>query len=147
MRSDDVIRFLTATLDVYRMTARRTGRTTAMLAAAQPGDLIIVAKENEMMRLRKKLAVTHRDKEIQVIAMNPQRLEHLGPMRRNYRTIHFDHDWLELFYQGALFSASSALYFFSQECTLPATPPPKPPRDANFELSRFQLGKRNLPFE
>ncbi|WP_460231509.1 hypothetical protein [Agrobacterium radiobacter] len=147
MKSDDVIRFLTATLDVYGMTARRTGRTTAMLAAAQPGDLIIVATENEMMRLQRKLAVTHKDREIQVIAMNPQRLEHLGPMRRNYRAVHFDHDWLERFYQTALFSASSALYFFSQECTLPATPPPEPPRDATFELSRFKLSSRNSPFE
>ncbi len=147
MKSDDVIRFLTATLDVYGMTARRTGRTTAMLAAAQPGDLIIVATENEMKRLRRKLAVTHRDKEIQVIALNPPRLEHLGHMRRNYRAVHFDHDWLERFYHDALFSASSALYFFSQECTLPATPPPEPPRDATFELSRFKLSLRNSPFE
>lgn len=147
MRSDDVIRFLTATLDVYGMTARRTGRTTAMLAAAQQGDLIIVATENEMMRLRKKLAATRDENKIQVVAMNPQRLNHLGSMRRNYRAIHFDHDWLERFYQNALSSASSELYFFSQECTRSTMLAPEPPRDANFELSSFQLGKRNLPFE
>lgn len=147
MRSDDVIRFLTATLDVYGMTARRTGRTTAMLAAAQPGDLIIVATENEMRRLRKMIADAHHGDKIQVVAMNPQRLNHLGSMRRNYRAIHFDHDWLERFYQDALSSASSALYFFSQECTRSTMPPPEPPREASFELSRFQLGKRNLPFE
>ncbi|MBS0259365.1 MAG: hypothetical protein JSR13_16760 [Proteobacteria bacterium] len=147
MRSDDVILFLTATLDVYGMTARRTGRTTAMLAAAQPGDLIIVATENEMRRLRKKLAATRDDNRIQVVAMNPQRLNHLGSMRRNYRAIHFDHDWLERFYHNALSSASSELYSFSQECTRSPMLAPEPPREASFELSRFQLGKRNLPFE
>lgn len=143
MQSDDVARFLTATLDVYCMTARRTGRTTAMLAAAQPGDLIIVPTEAEQYRIMRKLAVTHRDREIQVIAMDPTRLEHLGPMRRNYRAVHFDHSWLERFYQTAFHSAAATLYFFTQECTLPASPPPEPPRDATFVLSRFKLSVRN----
>lgn len=147
MQSDDVARFLTATLEVYCMTARRTGRTTAMLAAAQPGDLIIVPTEDEQYRILRKLAVTHRDREIQVIAMDPMRLEHLGPMRRNYRAVHFDHNWLERFYHTAFHSAAATLHFFREECTLPASRPPEPPRDANFELSSFQLGKRNLPFE
>lgn len=149
MKSNEVLRYLTATLDVFCMTSRRTGRTSAMLDAAQAGDCIIVASESERRRLQQKLAVTHRAKEIDVVVASPHRLHPLHPTLRNYRRVLFDHYWLEQYYQASLVSATVNLELFILDHIREQSPNllDPPPREASFELSRMKLTLRKNPQE
>lgn len=85
----------------YFQTARRSGRTTALLESLRDGDRVIFATKKEADRV-KRLA-KQMDKEIEILVAPPKaphdKLFSVGTPKG--RTI-FDHSWVEQFYLDSL---------------------------------------------
>ncbi len=86
--------------EVFEMSGRQSGRTMRMLERATDGDRIVTTNAQEANRLRGILK--EMDKEVRVVAVDPDRpsLERL-PTLSDGRTW-FDHLWQKVFFDRAL---------------------------------------------
>jgi FAD/FMN-containing dehydrogenase len=87
---------ITAVVDSYFQGARRTGRTTRLLASVKAGDRIVTVDENQARLLRGLLGKDRRDVTVLVLPVkDPLRF---GTARSKGKTV-FDHTWIEELYR------------------------------------------------
>lgn len=99
--------------EVYFHSARRTGRTTALLSNLKNGDRVICIDGQSAERMRR--LCRERGLEVDCIALaprDPQRVFERGTPHG--RTI-FDHPWIEQFYALAIERAAKDIEHFQRE--------------------------------
>lgn len=97
---------LRALFAAYTQTARRTGRTTRLVGALRDGDRVIVASVPEQRYLKSLMRMRGLEVEVRCI---PPRDFHPGELERIQGRTHFDHGWIERFYEHQLSYAERAL--------------------------------------
>jgi hypothetical protein len=99
-------------LELFEMTSRRTGRTTATIARLKAGDVLIVPDERE----RKRIEAEIRRQKIEGVTVTsietdlgtlPESLTRLRAAHPNARPV-FSHDWFFRYFREALRSAAAA---------------------------------------
>lgn len=100
---------------VYFQSARRTGRTTALLDGLKNGDRVVCATGAEAKHLERQCR--ERGVQVQVITL-PTNLAYsiFDRSTPNGRTI-FDHGWVERYYMGALENARAELDHLQREAS------------------------------
>ncbi|MGN8004139.1 hypothetical protein ACTJKQ_13205 [Acidovorax sp. 22279] len=92
---------------VYFQSARRTGRTTALLDGLKDGDRVCCATGDEARHLERQCR--ERGLQVQVFTLPPnQAFQVFDRGTPQGRTI-FDHGWVELYYLAALENARAEL--------------------------------------
>jgi hypothetical protein len=85
---------------VYFQTARRSGRTSQMLANLKNGDLVVCCNPRETSRLQRLCRERHLD--VEVITNNPANVHELMDRGTVPGRMIFDHTWVEHFFLAAL---------------------------------------------
>jgi hypothetical protein len=135
--ADPIATFLGATLEIYRQTARRTGRTLAMMDAVKDGDRV-VCPNNDVKRHIKYLAAKA-GKTISVVVNDPLKIDPRDHIIHSIPgTTHFEHTWIEAYFAGALAQESARLEkivtYFNPERPPPITDP-RPHRERMLDWS------------
>lgn len=101
-------------LGMYRVMARRTGRTTNLINSLKPGDRVVVTNSAEKKRLES-LCRERGLGDVCFTVCDPTKPENLfnKPPSKG-RTI-FDHTWVEEFYQNAVERAETSIDYFQRE--------------------------------
>lgn len=100
---------------VYFQSARRTGRTTALLDGLKDGDRVCCATSAEARDLERQCK--ERGLKVQVFTLPPNRaLQVFDRGTPQGRTI-FDHGWVELYYLAALENARTELDHLQREAS------------------------------
>lgn len=125
----------------FEIFSRRTGRTSAMIAAIRPGDRIITATQEEQRRIRRILKLAGKE-DIEVSFSDPRE----DPLRRrgtnpNGATV-FDHLYIEGWWLAAIERADRELR--SAEAALSSAPPP--PELISEVADRYLDWDRHGPF-
>lgn len=100
-------------VNIYCQSARRTGRTTALVESLKDGDRVVFTDRREADRVK------HLCKELGV-AIDTMVVETTDPSRLfdkgtpTGRTV-FDHSWVEKFYMEAIASAQKQIDHFQRE--------------------------------
>lgn len=145
--ADEVYRYLIATMEVYQMTSRRTGRTAEMLKSVKSGDCIIVRNERTRDHMRQHLAELQPIPDVQILVLNPDRPIR-PPGSHSYGSVHIDHDFLFQVYQGAILEKRTMLDFIFNDLTVDwPKAVPEQVREASHELGRFALHPRDRVWE
>jgi hypothetical protein len=87
-------------LNIYRTSARRTGRTTMMLESLKDGDRIICARIEHKRDLEHKLR--ERGLKVEVRVIPPQSTHELRELGTPQGRTVFEHAWVEESYEDAL---------------------------------------------
>lgn len=87
-------------VNIYFQSARRTGRTTALLESLKPGDRIVFAESKHADLMRRMLK--ERDLDVECIVIPPNIPEKLFEHPTSQGRTIFDHCWLEQFYLSNL---------------------------------------------
>ena len=98
---------------VYSQSARRTGRTTALVEGAKEGDRFVFATQKEADRVNR--ACLERGVKIECIVVNPDASHTLAPRGRSRGRTTFDHSWVEQYYLNALKRCEVDIDFFQSE--------------------------------
>ncbi|HZG29915.1 MAG TPA: hypothetical protein VE079_15785 [Ensifer sp.] len=146
--ADEVYRYLIATMEVYQMMSRHTGRTTAMLNAVKSGDCIIVSTPREREHFRHILAERRPVPDVEILVINPNSPDRPPGKCSRYGNVHFDHDWLFHFHQGAFLKSRTFLDFMVKDLTVDSPEAvAEEVREASHELGRFALHPRDRVWE
>lgn len=96
---------MTAMVRVYTQSARRSGRTTSLLAALKNGDRVICLTLEDARRLKREC----RERNINVKCgyHSPEHPVRLSCYKRSAGRTIFDHRWVEDYYQRAMDNAST----------------------------------------
>jgi hypothetical protein len=97
---------VTAVVDSYFQGARRTGRTTRLLASVKAGDRIVTVDEKQARLLRGLLGTDRRDVTVMVLPVRD--LDLSGIAHSEGKTV-LDHTWVEQFYKCQLSQAENSL--------------------------------------
>ena len=81
---------------VYTQTARRTGRTTQMIAGLKDGDRVVFNNKAEAERVRR--LCLEQGLKINCLVIDPKRLDRLIEKGGYEGDTIFDHSWLEEYY-------------------------------------------------
>ena len=98
---------------IYFQSARRTGRTTALLESLKDGDRVIFSDSREadrVGRLARELGV-----KIQCLVIDPKDPRRLFERGTSEGRTIFDHSWVEAWYMQALQGASMELDHLQRE--------------------------------
>jgi hypothetical protein len=87
-------------VNTYFQSARRTGRTTALLESLKPGDRIICATSKEADILRR--MIRERNLDVRCIVVPPSVPDKLFEHSMSQGRTIFDHTWLEQYYLARL---------------------------------------------
>lgn len=146
--ADEVYRYLIATMEVFQMTSRRTGRTAEMLKSVKSGDCIIVHNERTRDHMRRHLAERRPVPDVQILVVSPNRPERPPGQSHRYSSVHFDHDFMFQVYQGAVLEKRTMLDFMVKDLTVDwPEAVAEEVREASHELSRFALHPRDRVWE
>lgn len=100
-------------LDRYDAAGRQTGRTASMVAALQPGDVIVAKDERHASFLQGWLTAASQ-LNIKVVIVPPTRDALAAPeFRLSSGVYHFDHLWIAAFLESALQGAYELLELLS----------------------------------
>lgn len=97
--------------ELFTKTDRRHGRTERMIAALKDGDVVIVAKYEVQKFIEGKCR--ERGLDIKVVVINPGNHTEYMPTAMMYamnHNIHFDHTWVEEFWERRLNKVANELY-------------------------------------
>ena len=95
-------RSLKAVMTVYFISARSSGRTTALIESVKNGDRLVFTNQHEAQRVKQ--LCWERGVTVECIVIDPRgasQIYLLPSLRGEGRTI-FDHTWIEHFYMAAL---------------------------------------------
>lgn len=92
----------------YTQVARRTGRTTQMVAGLKSGDRVVFSDHREAARVQQ--LCRQQGLEVRCIVIEPNRPDTLIEQGRYSGDTIFDHSWLESFYLGQLRNMHNTLY-------------------------------------
>ena len=90
---------------VYFQSARRTGRTTALLESLQPGDRVVCLSTQQAQHLRQRIKDQNID--ATVIVVPTEIPERVFEQRTSIGRTIFDHAWVEQYYLNQLEHAVS----------------------------------------
>lgn len=96
-----------AMANLYRNTARRTGRTTSLLNSLHDGDRVICANTNDAARMQR--LCRENGKSVECIAICPSTPERLLDKPRSTGRTIFDHTWVEQYYVDAIKRVASGI--------------------------------------
>lgn len=85
------------------ITARKTGRTTRLVASAKNGDRIVFTNQKEANRVNR--LCDDRGVNVECIVLHPRQPERLFDRGRSDGRTIFDHSWVEEYYRLAIDSA------------------------------------------
>ena len=115
--------------------ARRTGRTTAMVESLSSGDRIIFTNKQEADMVRR-LA---RDvgKEIECVVASPSDITRLMDRRLGKGRTIFDHSWVEDYYMHVITKGRKEIDFFQHRLSGSTDPTPET-RQREIEISKWK---------
>lgn len=90
--------------EVVMMTARQTGRSTALLESLRPGDRVVVSSMEQARWMRHKVRELHPEKheDISFVVAKPGHFREVYECGTSQGRTVFDHDWLEQHYRNVL---------------------------------------------
>lgn len=99
---------------VYFTSARRTGRTTALIESVTSGDRIVFTDRREADRVRR--LCLDRGLNVDCITLEPSHPDPVSALRkhRHGRTI-FDHSWIEQYYEAHLKHGQEYIDYLQRE--------------------------------
>ena len=103
-----------ATVGMYLVMARGTGRTTVMINSLKPGDRIIFTNNNEANRV-KRLCNEREINDIRFEVVSPEYPDKLFNRGSSQGRTFFDHSWIEEFYRNAIDRAEKDINYFQTE--------------------------------
>lgn len=102
---------------MYTQTARRSGRTTQMIAGLKSGDRVVFSDRREAERVN--LLCLEQGLKINCIVVEPKRLDKLIEKGRCEGDTVFDHSWLEEYYLAQIKNAQVMLQFTTDRLKSP----------------------------
>ena len=95
---------MVAMIRVYTQSARRSGRTTSLLAALKSGDRVICLTLEDVKWLERECR--ERNINVECVYHSPEHPERLSCYKRSAGRTIFDHRWVEDYYQRAVDNAN-----------------------------------------
>ncbi len=89
-----------AVVNLYSITARRSGRTISLINSLKDGDRVIFDSEREARRVQR--LAKDRGINLDYLVVNPDNPEALYQYRMSSGRTIFDHVWVEAFYKNSL---------------------------------------------
>ena len=107
-----------ATIGMYLVVSRGTGRTITMINSLKPGDRIIFSNSTEAYRV-KKLCKERDIENIRFEVVHPKDCDRLYERGSSQGRTIFDHSWVEEFYQNVIDRAEKDIdYFQKGDCLM-----------------------------
>jgi len=99
---------------IYFASARRTGRTTALIESITSGDRIVFTDQREADRVRR--LCLDRGLNVDCITLEPSRPDPVSALRKHPhgRTV-FDHSWIEQYYEARLKQGQEYIDYLQRE--------------------------------
>ena len=104
---------LKAVANIYFMSARKSGRTTAMIDGLKNGDQVIFSNAQEAYRVQR--LCREKGIDVKCISVEPHKFHAAGKFyNARGRTI-FDHSWIEQYYLKTLYAVESEIDWLQKE--------------------------------
>ena len=99
--------------EVYFRSARRTGRTSSLVASVKNGDCIIFIDSREADRVKR--LCRERGVEVECIVIDPKQAEQVYERKPLPGRTIFDHSWVEQYYRIAIDRAQQSIDCLERE--------------------------------
>ncbi|MGD2065586.1 MAG: hypothetical protein PVI43_00265 [Candidatus Bathyarchaeota archaeon] len=99
----------------YFQSARRTGRTVAMVEALKEGDRVAFADHVEAKRVQN--MCRERGFEIETVVIDPRQPDKVFERGTAQGRFVFDHSWVEQYYLRAIQQAGEEITYFQNQCS------------------------------
>jgi hypothetical protein len=100
---------------IYMQSARRTGRTTALVESVKDGDRICFLDNREAERVRR--LCLERGVKVECIVIDPKRPDRVFERGTSQGRTLFDHSWIEQYYLSAIERATQDIDHLEREAS------------------------------